>query len=92
MKYVKLDSDEQAILDVYDQDAVEQVANLDTERKRYGEYAKNTLNKTKNINIRLSARDIQKLKAKAMEHGMAYQTLVSTILHQYANEKVKITL
>ena len=45
-------------------------------------YAENTLNKTKNINIRLTVKDLQKVKAKAMEKGIPYQTFVSSIIHQ----------
>lgn len=48
--------------------------------------AKATLNKTRNINIRLSERDLYKLKAKAIEEGMPYQTLASSILHKAATK------
>lgn len=44
--------------------------------------ARLTLNKTRNINIRLSERDLYKLKAKAIEEGIPYQTLASSILHK----------
>lgn len=37
---------------------------------------------TRNINIRLSERDLFKLKAKAIEEGLPYQTLASSILHK----------
>ncbi len=46
--------------------------------------ARQTLNKTRNINIRLSERDLYKLKAKAIEEGIPYQTLASSILHKSA--------
>jgi predicted DNA binding CopG/RHH family protein len=42
------------------------------------------MNKTKNINIRISERDLYKLKAKAIEEGIPYQTLASSILHKSA--------
>lgn len=44
--------------------------------------AKATLNKTRNINIRLSEQDLYRLKARAVEEGLPYQTLVSSILHK----------
>jgi len=53
------------------------------EKRRIQAIAKATLDKTRNINIRLSERDVLKLKAKAIEEGMPYQTLVSSVLHKY---------
>jgi len=43
----------------------------------------NTANKTKNINIRISAHDIEKVKQKSAEEGIPYQTLISSIIHRY---------
>ena len=45
-------------------------------------YATNTLNKTKNINIRLSEKDLHKIKVKAMEKGIPYQTFIASLIHQ----------
>ncbi|MDP4011450.1 MAG: hypothetical protein Q8P72_04455 [Candidatus Roizmanbacteria bacterium] len=56
------------------------------------EAATNYLEKNKNINLRLSNGDIQKIKVKAAEAGLPYQTLVASILHQYANEKLEIRI
>jgi predicted DNA binding CopG/RHH family protein len=54
--------------------------------------AKSYLDKNKNINIRITERDVQKLKTKAAETGLPYQTLIASVLHQYANGKVKVEL
>ena len=43
----------------------------------------NTANKTKNINIRISAYDIEKVKQRSAEEGIPYQTLISSIIHKY---------
>ncbi|MCL2043640.1 MAG: CopG family antitoxin [Treponema sp.] len=43
----------------------------------------NAANKTKNINIRISAYDIEKVKKKSTEEGIPYQTLISSIIHKY---------
>ena len=42
------------------------------------------LSKRKSISIRLLEDDIERLKAKAMNLGMPYQTLISSIIHQYS--------
>ena len=43
----------------------------------------NTANKTKNINIRISAYDIEKIKQRSAEEGIPYQTLISSVIHKY---------
>lgn len=45
-------------------------------------------NKTKNINIRISAHDIEKIKQKSAEEGIPYQTLISSIIHKYITGKL----
>jgi len=45
-------------------------------------------NKTKNINIRISAYDIEKVRQKSAEEGIPYQTLISSIIHKYITGKL----
>ena len=45
--------------------------------------AKATLTKSERMNIRISPNDLRRLKIKAIEEGMPYQTLVSSIIHKY---------
>ncbi|MDR0320347.1 MAG: hypothetical protein LBI28_02485 [Treponema sp.] len=44
--------------------------------------------KTKNINIRISAYDIEKVKQKSAEEGIPYQTLISSVIHKYITGKL----
>jgi len=39
--------------------------------------------KVSRMNIRLTEYDMLKLKVKAMERGMPYQTLVTELIHEY---------
>lgn len=39
----------------------------------------------KAITLRLQERDIERLKVIARQRGLPYQTLVSSVLHQFAN-------
>lgn len=86
MKYYNLDVDEQRELDqienAVDHSEPQSALNIEAEKKRLQQVAKNTLNKTRNINIRLSERDLYRLKSKAAEEGIPYQTLASSILHK----------
>jgi hypothetical protein len=41
-------------------------------------------------NIRMSERDLIKIRAKAIEEGIPYQTLISMLIHKYNEGKVSI--
>ena len=60
------------------------------EKKQYEEYARYSLNKQKRINIRMSERDLKKIRAKAIEEGIPYQSLISMLIHKYNEGKVSI--
>ena len=47
--------------------------------------AEEAVKKNKRINIRISERDLQALQRRALEEGIPYQTLVSSILHKYVS-------
>ncbi len=40
------------------------------------------------INIRPLESDILKIKSKALSKGIPYQTLINSIIHQFANDKL----
>lgn len=92
MKYFNLSAEEKTLLEEFERGHGKEIKNLAQAKRKYQQYAKNTLNKTKNINIRLSLKDIQKLKAKAVKNGLPYQTLIAAVLHQYADEKITANL
>lgn len=80
MKYYNLDKEEQKILTDFEND---KFVEIKTDLDKYQKYATATLSKSKNINIRLSEKVLLKLKAKAINDGIPYQTLASSILHQF---------
>ena len=43
----------------------------------------------KAVTLRLQERDIERLKSIALQKGLPYQTLVASVLHQYANGDLK---
>lgn len=77
-----LDQEETEILEAYERGEYVSVPDLEARKKELQQIARNTMKKTRNINIRLTERDLYKLKAKAMEEGIPYQTLASSILHK----------
>jgi predicted DNA binding CopG/RHH family protein len=59
------------------------------EKDRFREAARDTLNKDKRINIRISSRDLGSLQRRANRYGMPYQTLITSILHRYISGEIK---
>ena len=87
MKDPILNKSEKKILDAFDSGKLKHVRSARKETGRYQQYAKYTLSKSRNINIRLSERDFRKMKAIAMEKGLPYQTFIGSLLHQYSSER-----
>ncbi|MCD4667050.1 MAG: hypothetical protein K8R44_00355 [Sulfurimonas sp.] len=85
---IKLDKEEQELINSLESGEWESVENLKDEIQTHQNIAKNTLKKDKRINIRLSSNDLEALKTNAVELGLPYQTLVSSILHQYATGRL----
>jgi predicted DNA binding CopG/RHH family protein len=54
--------------------------------------AKNALKKNAVLNIKLSDSDLNNLKLKEIETGVPYQKIVSALIHNYLENKIKITL
>ncbi len=50
--------------------------------------ASETALKDYRINVRISKRDVEALKTKALEEGIPYQTLVTSILHKYVTGRI----
>lgn len=82
MKYYELDDEEKQLLEEIEKGEWVSVKDFAKRKKELQQIARNTLNKTRNINIRLSERDLARLKRKAAEEGIPYQTLASSILHK----------
>ncbi len=82
MSDYELDNEEQEILDAFEAGEFESV--LTPERQAFlAASAKETIKKDKRINIRISSRDLAALQNRALEEGLPYQTLISSILHKY---------
>jgi predicted DNA binding CopG/RHH family protein len=49
---------------------------------------KDNIAKRKAVSIKPLEADIIKIKAKAMAKGIPYQTLITSVIHQFANDKL----
>ncbi len=66
------------------------IPDMAEEIKKYQLQARLSLNKNKKINIRLSDWDYNKIKVRAVEEGLPYQTLLSSVIHKYLSGHLKI--
>lgn len=87
----KLDAEEKQILKDVEAGKFVSVPNVKQEIARIQRIARAQF-KTKNINLRLSEKDVNALKEKAAANSLPYQTLVATLIRQYLSGKFKIIL
>ena len=82
---MKLDKEEQDLLESFEKGEWLPVADQKLEIRRHQQYARNTLKKDKRVNIRLSSKVLEELQLAAMRQGIPYQTLMASILHRYVH-------
>ncbi len=58
-------------------------------RKYYARIFKDSNSRSRAINFRLKEQDYIGLKAKALELGLPYQSLLNSIVHQFLTGKLK---
>ena len=80
-----LDKAEGDLMKSLENDEWKSVEDLKQQKKTAVEAARNTLRKDKRINLRLSQKDYYEIQIKAIEEGIPYQTLISSIIHKYLN-------
>lgn len=52
--------------------------------------AQSILSKKKTVSVRISERDLMLLKRKSVETGIPYQTIISSLIRQYVEGKIKL--
>lgn len=82
-----LDVEEEGHYKAIESDDNDFVSILTPERKaELMQAARNTLNDERvPVSLRISKRNLSKLKARALREGMPYQTLINSILHKAVN-------
>ncbi len=86
---MKLSKDEKELLKSVEDGEWETISDFKSEQKRYQAIAKNSLKKAERINIRLATKDLMGIQKKAMQEGLPYQTLISSVLHKYVTGQLK---
>nr|VFJ47840.1 MAG: hypothetical protein BECKDK2373C_GA0170839_101941 [Candidatus Kentron sp. DK]VFJ56768.1 MAG: hypothetical protein BECKDK2373B_GA0170837_10616 [Candidatus Kentron sp. DK] len=60
---------------------------LDERKAEWRQALRNTV-KRKPVTLRLQEQDIRRIKSMAYKKGIPYQTLISSIVHEYAMERI----
>lgn len=84
--------DELEILKKYNDNKLIQSKTKKEDINKAKEIVNNSINKSKHISIRLSEKDLTKLKVKSLESGVAYQTLIGILVRQYTENKIKLEI
>ena len=85
-------------LDEYEADILQSVENgewqsrgdIENRMKELQSYVKNQ--KKKAISIRVGENDIYELKKKALESGVPYQNIIQMLIHQFAANKIQLSI
>jgi len=94
IKEIPLDAEEQALKNAIDHSDLIQSPDLTGQKATYQASARQAVKqlKKKNINLRLSEADLSALKTRAARSGIPYQTLISSLIHQYTTDEITLKL
>ena len=79
---MQFDREELQILQDFERGEFRSIRNFQTEKLELENAARNTLQKDKRINIRISSRDLERIQMRAAREGIPYQTYISSSLHK----------
>jgi predicted DNA binding CopG/RHH family protein len=80
---MKFDEEEKKLIESIEKGGWKSISDLQKEIEKSKDIARATLRKDQRMNIRISKKDLDALKIRAIEEGIPYQTLVSRIIHRY---------
>jgi predicted DNA binding CopG/RHH family protein len=89
---LQLDEEEMEILNAFEEGKLKQIEMSEIEIEELQSAAKEALTKNSSISVRIPVQDLKKIKSRALESGIPYQTLITAILHQYAEGKISATI
>lgn len=85
MRKIKLNNYEKSILRDFETGELITVKDSAKILEEYAVCARHTLQKNKRINIRISGKDLETMQNKAVNEGLPYQILISSLIHKYAS-------
>ena len=83
-----MSAEERDILDRFESGGLIARPDAQQEMATAREAARNTFNKTRRVNLRVTERDFDLAHARAREEGLPYQTLLSSVIHKYLSGRL----
>jgi predicted DNA binding CopG/RHH family protein len=90
MKKLNLNGEEKELLEEIERDEWRSVVQGPSDLTQFRDAARRTLKKDKRVNIRISERDLNSIQRIAIEEGIPYQTLISSVLHKFVSKKTEV--
>jgi predicted DNA binding CopG/RHH family protein len=87
---IELDEYEKELLESVENEEWQSRGKIDDRVKELQSYIKNQ--KKKAISIRISENDIYEIKKKALESGIPYQNIIQMLIHQFASNKIQLSI
>ena len=88
---MKLDKDERELVESVERGEWRRAPGYGEVAERVREYARASLRKDRRVNIRISERDLVGIQTRAVEEGLPYQTLISSVLHKFVTGRLRET-
>ncbi len=84
-----IDQEEKDLMESIERNEWKPVKDINQEKEKAIAAARNTLKKNKRINLRLTQKDYHQIQIRAIEEGIPYQTLISSIIHKYLTGRLQ---
>ena len=84
----KMSAEEREVLDEFERGELRSASGAERELQEARQAARNTFNKTRRVNLRMTERDFNLAHSRAREEGIPYQTLLSSVIHKYLSGRL----
>ena len=84
----QLNAEEREILEHFERGELTAASEAQREMETAQLAARNTFNKTRRVNLRVTERDFNLAHSRAREEGIPYQTLLSSVIHKYLSGRL----
>ena len=78
-----IDNEEKELMDSLDSIDLTHIKNDNENSVLLQKFAKEFVKKETKMNIRISTNELEKIKSKAEQEGLKYQTFIKSVLHKY---------
>ncbi len=86
--HLQLDEEEAELLQSYEADEWQTVSNVNQLREQFQIYATEMIESSEKFGVNISIRDARTLRAKALEEGVAPESLVAMVVHKFVTGRL----